>query len=74
MFDNNESCGNFIDFLLSRLTLEQRKILDIVNKQNQESNFIDKAVYSKNRNFRLYLSSKFGKNKPYVCFTESTLD
>lgn len=35
-------------------------------EQQEAANLCDLAVYTKNRNFRLYLSSKFGKNAPLL--------
>ncbi|GAV07095.1 hypothetical protein RvY_16972 [Ramazzottius varieornatus] len=35
--------------------------------------FIDQGVYTKNRNFRVYLSSKLGKKNPFVLYHDSPL-
>ena len=42
-----------------------------VNKENGEKNcFVDLGVYTKNRAFRLWNSSKFGKNVPFTVLLE----
>jgi hypothetical protein len=39
-----------------------------VNKEGSEkkSLFVDEAVYTKNRNFRIYQSTKYGKSTPLI--------
>ncbi|XP_029364684.1 DNA-directed primase/polymerase protein [Echeneis naucrates] len=40
--------------------------LKVKNKDGQDSLFVDLGVYTKNRNFRLYKSSKVGKNAVFT--------
>lgn len=40
--------------------------LVVQNKEGQDCSFVDLGVYSKNRNFRLYKSSKVGKNAAFT--------
>ncbi|XP_063074678.1 DNA-directed primase/polymerase protein [Engraulis encrasicolus] len=41
-------------------------LLLVKNKEGQSQLFVDLGVYTKNRNFRLYKSSKLGKNAAFV--------
>ena len=43
-------------------------------ESSKRSYFIDQGVYSRNRNFRLYLSSKIGKETPLVAHATSGLN
>ena len=52
-FSDNLQVGKYVRSLLLKT---KQTSLDFVN------NFVDEAVYSKNRNFRTFLSSKFGKS------------
>ena len=58
MFENNAECGIFASTLLDETGNE----FLVVNKQQEPVSLVDLSVYSKNRNFRLVLSSKIGKN------------
>lgn len=40
--------------------------LTVKNEKGQEQLFVDLGVYTKNRNFRLYKSSKLGKNAAFI--------
>lgn len=42
------------------------QFLKVKNKNGQEGLFVDLGVYTKNRNFRLYKSSKVGKNSAFT--------
>ncbi|XP_036953850.1 DNA-directed primase/polymerase protein isoform X3 [Acanthopagrus latus] len=42
------------------------KFLQVKNKDGQDCLFVDLGVYTKNRNFRLYKSSKAGKNAAFT--------
>ncbi|XP_043224191.1 DNA-directed primase/polymerase protein-like [Amphibalanus amphitrite] len=50
---------------LQRFGKDELKAL-MVNSKDGSSMFCDEAVYTKNRNFRTYKSSKFGKRRPLV--------
>uniref|UniRef100_UPI0037E93ED0 LOW QUALITY PROTEIN: DNA-directed primase/polymerase protein-like n=1 Tax=Semicossyphus pulcher TaxID=241346 RepID=UPI0037E93ED0 len=42
------------------------RFLQVKNKDGQDGLFVDLGVYTKNRNFRLYKSSKMGKNAAFT--------
>uniref|UniRef100_A0A3Q3IHA7 DNA-directed primase/polymerase protein n=1 Tax=Monopterus albus TaxID=43700 RepID=A0A3Q3IHA7_MONAL len=42
------------------------RFLQVKNKDGQDCLFVDLSVYTKNRNFRLYKSSKVGKNAAFT--------
>ncbi|XP_059196932.1 DNA-directed primase/polymerase protein [Centropristis striata] len=42
------------------------RFLQVKNKDGQDGLFVDLGVYTKNRNFRLYKSSKVGKNAAFT--------
>ena len=74
VFQDNIHAGNFVRYLIEQLkeskvpslsTTEQQSLFINNDKRNTVS-FCDLGVYTKNRNFRLFLSSKFGKNVPLV--------
>ncbi|XP_056264561.1 DNA-directed primase/polymerase protein [Pseudoliparis swirei] len=48
------------------------KFLQVKNKNGQECLFVDLGVYTKNRNFRLYKSSKVGKNSAFTVADDNT--
>lgn len=64
LFENNLHVGVFVREFMSSLTQEERRVFTFWDKQaEKEELFIDFSVYSKNRNFRTYLSSKFGRKQ-----------
>lgn len=80
-FQDNIHAGSFVKHLVSLLKdgkipilePEDQQSLFVRNSEGSNSNdvpptssFCDLAVYTKNRNFRLFLSSKFGKNVPLL--------
>jgi hypothetical protein len=77
VFRNNIYCGNFVKYMCGKISFECQtkrpeellpgleKLL-IVNDKGNKAVFIDPAVYSRNRIFRVYKSSKLGKNTPLV--------
>ncbi|ELT98007.1 hypothetical protein CAPTEDRAFT_224955 [Capitella teleta] len=50
----------------SGLKVEQLKELICKDKDGKDSLIVDLGVYTRNRNFRLYLSCKMGKNNPLL--------
>ena len=64
VFFDIETCGQFVNHLIFNLDSKQERSFTIVDQYKQEGIFVDQTVYTKNRNFRLFLSSKFGKNNP----------
>lgn len=56
-FANNKEVGLVVRSLLTLMKQNPQLTLDSKNQV-----FVDEAVYTKNRNFRTFLSSKFGKS------------
>ncbi|KAL5018000.1 hypothetical protein ScPMuIL_003722 [Solemya velum] len=48
-------------------SLEELQSFFVYGKDGEKTLFCDTGVYNKNRNFRLYLSNKLGKDNPLVC-------
>ena len=65
VFQDNKSCGHFVNILLQQLSEDEKSMMIVRNKES-EVNFVDSKVYNANQNFRLFLSSKFGKNNPLI--------
>eukprot|EP01129_Flabellula_baltica_P000571 TRINITY_DN10558_c0_g1_i1.p1 TRINITY_DN10558_c0_g1~~TRINITY_DN10558_c0_g1_i1.p1 ORF type:complete len:450 (+),score=69.60 TRINITY_DN10558_c0_g1_i1:29-1351(+) len=65
VFNSNENAGQFVTYLMRRIKLQKddNPKLDTLFVKSGESivSIIDESVYSKNRNFRIYQSSKIGK-------------
>ena len=63
VFQNNGACGTFVHRFLRDLSEEDKSYFQVKDSDTLDSvtSFIDCSVYSKNRNFRLYLARKFGK-------------
>ena len=51
-------------YLISQI--RERDLKMLVRDKDEMKVFIDSGVYTKNRNFRLYLSSKLGKVRPLM--------
>jgi hypothetical protein len=60
IFMNNFHVGNYVRSFCSKF--EQDKGVQVKLTDKNVGIFVDQGVYTKNRNFRLYLSSKFGKS------------
>ncbi|KAK3590349.1 hypothetical protein CHS0354_034900 [Potamilus streckersoni] len=58
--------------LWNQFSKEDLEMLIVKNKNDDETLFCDTGVYTKNRNFRLYLSSKLKKFNPLVVSMENT--
>ena len=80
IFVNNYSAGKYVKCLCQKLrnmpemiivTDEKSETRNPSHKTKQYGTFIDEGVYTKNRNFRLYLSSKFNKKVPLKLFSAS---
>ena len=71
IFIDNYSAGKYVQYLCQKMKNMPEMIL-VMDEKAELTNpsqiitrygtFIDEGVYTKNRNFRLYLSSKFNKN------------
>lgn len=65
-FDSNYSCGHFVKDMMSRCQEEDRELFLVKSKHSTLKSMVDTQVYSRNRQFRLFLSSKFGEQRPLV--------
>ena len=61
IFHDNKACSNFVKFVLENLLEKDIVNLTVVDSHGQQKLFVDTSVYSKNQNFRILNSSKFGK-------------
>ena len=66
IFRNIEQCGKFIQHILISSFTDQQKTMFEVKCNEKSKLFIDTEIYGKNRNLRLFLSSKFGERRPLV--------
>jgi len=62
VFKNNYHVGNFVRNFCSKLEEDKSNLVRLSEKEDDFGVFVDRGAYTKNRNFRLYLSSKFGKS------------
>ena len=65
IFPNNVDCGVFVKHFLWSLAEEERKMFQVKEQEGSLTQFIDLSVYTRNRNFRLYLSTKLGKRAQF---------
>ena len=56
LFPDNLHVGNYVSHIIRKMTSCNEFLL------SDNKVFVDEAVYTKNRNFRTFLSSKFGKH------------
>uniref|UniRef100_K1QM17 DNA-directed primase/polymerase protein n=1 Tax=Magallana gigas TaxID=29159 RepID=K1QM17_MAGGI len=71
VLDNVRKKSQISDRVLGHFTKEQLSSLIVRNKHGEKTSFCDIGVYTKNRNFRMYLSSKYGKNNPLLVAAEN---
>ena len=62
IFENNITCKSFVQSVIDNLSPEHRERFTAFDKKMKSKSIVDLSVYSRNQNFRLLLSSKFGKN------------
>lgn len=75
-FQDNIHVGNFVKYLMMEvkecrvpeISVEDQQKLFVENgkEETEPVSFCDQSVYTKNRNFRLFLASKFGKKVPLI--------
>ncbi|MPC23990.1 DNA-directed primase/polymerase protein-like [Portunus trituberculatus] len=85
-FATNADVGRFLGMVCNKIwlwkdgtvpievpavSLQNVKDLFVLNSSDNEVLFCDQAVYSKNRNFRLFLSTKLGQNFPLLIAREN---
>ena len=71
LFASNLECGAFVKRVLNQMTEENKACFQVSSFRAKDSSidhksFVDVAVYSKNRNLRLYLSSKKAQFRPLL--------
>ena len=74
IFDNNKTCKDFVNLVLENLSTEDLVLLSAFDSKSKSKLIIDLSVYNKNQNFRLILSSKFGKNSPLTLVDKNLND
>ena len=62
VFENNFECGAFVQHLCNNLDQDLKDRISYRDGDGAKKIFVDGAVYTKNRNFRTFLSSKLGKS------------
>ncbi|XP_066996611.2 DNA-directed primase/polymerase protein [Anabrus simplex] len=88
VFKDNYSVGNFVKMIckdlalkkdsnsfnlnVSCLNVDDISKLFILNSKGESRLFCDEGVYTKNRHFRLYHSSKWKRNAPLILSKENT--
>lgn len=85
-FANNAHAGSFVRMVCNKIrlwsegnnaveipgiSLQNVKELLVFNSNDKKVLFCDEGVYSKNRNFRLFLSTKLGQNFPLIIAKEN---
>lgn len=73
-FQDNSHVGSFVKYLMMQLKeckipeldVSDQQSLFVKNDKGESVSFCDLAVYTKNRNFRLFLASKFEKKVPLI--------
>uniref|UniRef100_A0A5S6R0Z4 DNA-directed primase/polymerase protein n=1 Tax=Trichuris muris TaxID=70415 RepID=A0A5S6R0Z4_TRIMR len=80
VFSDNKEAGNFVNDMcaaLKSLSEEQRRerglsCLFVHTKDGNETLLCDQGVYTRNRTFRLFLSSKLGQHNPLLLASSCT--
>ncbi|KAK8727815.1 hypothetical protein OTU49_009470 [Cherax quadricarinatus] len=85
-FTNNIHVGNFVVMICNKIRdwdkegnmmdiphvkVDDVRNLFVLDAKNNKILFCDEGVYTKNRNFRIYKSTKLGKNSPLVIAQEN---
>ena len=61
-------CGQFVTEVVSSLTESDRKLFEVKTFDGRAyRSFIDTSVYTSNRHLRVFLSSKYGQDRPLRC-------
>ena len=64
IFVNNEVILNFLNKVISSFSVDESLMFEVFDKHGKVSLFVDRQVYTKNRHFRCFLSSKYGAKRP----------
>ena len=70
IFKNIEECRKFVKYMVNSLTDDQESLFKVKDNDGTSKLFIDTSIYNRNRNLRLWLSSKFGERRPLICANE----
>ncbi|XP_067130467.1 DNA-directed primase/polymerase protein-like [Centruroides vittatus] len=85
-YENNVQLGYFVNYICNELenptqpneiemvkkpSKEELNMLFVKNEKENITLFCDKAVYYRNKNFRLFLSTKFGDERPFLLSKEN---
>ena len=70
IFKNIEECRKFVKYIVNSLTDDQKSLFKVKDNDGTSKLFIDTTIYNRNRNLRLWLSSKFGERRPLICANE----
>lgn len=84
-FASNDQAGNFVNYVCKKILdkIESKSYLPeniatencyemmILDAKQKRTLFCDLSVYSRNRHFRLYKSTKYGKFAPLICSSDS---
>lgn len=86
VFKDNHHAGNFVRMLFIEIekivndfqpevnvSSSDLETLFIYDKDGTKKSFCDMSVYSRNRNFRIYKATKYGKNRPLELAQESCI-
>ena len=71
IFKDNQSCKDFVLSFLDALPPSDKFNFNVFDSHNELGSMIDMRVYNRNQNFRIMLSSKFGKNTPLLLSREN---
>ena len=73
VFKDIQHCGQFVTQLISSLCESKQQVLEVRTRDGKGSkNIVDTSVYTKNRHLRVYLSSKFGEQRPLNCLNSKS--
>ena len=66
VFESNKDCKNFMQDLMESLQTQDQALFDVKNGSGGVTSCIDMSVYSTNRQFRMFESSKIGQKRPLI--------
>ena len=66
VFQSNKDCKVFMQNLMESLQTQDQALFDVQDGSGASTSCIDMSVYSKNRQFRLFESTKFGQKRPLI--------
>lgn len=66
VFQSNKDCKVFMQDLMKSLQTQDEALFNVQDGSGGTTSCIDMSVYSKNRQFRLFESTKFGQKRPLI--------